>query len=157
MTQTINPLMLRNFLKTKQDAIDMQMLIDMVNERLFKTDMSAFEILNTEAPYELGRAIARLAEVNKVNLQHQEHVSEFLASVHNSVTALPVVQITCAYAPRKDLLNRINDWFFATYNKSVLLDIIVDPDIAGGAKINYNGKTADYSLRKTLDAMQLHN
>lgn len=139
---------LSKFLKTTGDAAAMQHILERLSDGLYRTDVSTEESLRKALPYEQAIIINQLAAKYGVNVDDKAKIQEFFLKVREAINALPVVQITLAIEPNATLVSVIHDWFFRTYHKLVILDIIINPAIVAGGIISVNGKYCDYSLGK---------
>lgn len=131
----------------------MQRTLESLSDGLYRTDISMGELVRKSLPYEQAIVIGRLATQYGLSIDDKEKAQEFFAKVREAINALPVVQITLALQPNATLMGLIHDWFYRTYRKFVLLEVIVNPDIVAGSIISVNGKYCDYSLSK--QTMQL--
>lgn len=64
---------------------------------------------------------------------------------------LPVLSMTLAFTPSRDFLTDIIKGLREQYENNLILDILVDENIIGGAVVTYKGQYRDYSLRKRLE------
>lgn len=139
---------LKNYLKTTTDTAELQHVLERLSDGLYRTDTSVEETLRRALPYEQAIIINKLAAQYGVNMDDKPKVQEFFITLSNALQALPVVQITLAVRPNAEFVNLIHDWFYRTYRKVVVLNILIDPKIIAGSIISANGKYYDYSLGK---------
>jgi F0F1-type ATP synthase delta subunit len=131
---------LSRFLKTAGDAADLQHALESLSDGIYRTDISVEELLRKSLPYEQALVIIKLASQQGLQMEDKAHAQEFFTKVRDAIKALPSVQITLAMKPNATLVGLIHDWFYRTYKKLVLLDILVNPDIVAGSIISANGK-----------------
>lgn len=139
---------LSTFLKTTKDAADLEHILEQVSDGLYRTDTSTQELLRKLLPYEQAIVINKLAVQYGLQIDDKAKVQEFFTKIRAAITALPVVQMTLAMHPNVSLVTIIHEWFYRTYHKHVLLDIIVNPNIVAGSIISISGKYYDFSLGK---------
>ena len=65
------------------------------------------------------------------------------------------VGLTLAFYPSEAVLSKIIDWFEDNLSERPIIDLSVDPDIVGGAKVLCNEHFKDYSLRSIIEKMGL--
>lgn len=142
---------LGRYIKTTADADDFRHTLDNLGDSLYKTDHTAEAAIHNLIPYDQAAFIAKLAAQHTVNMDNKADVQKFLGELRDAITALPVVQISLAFSPKAKVIGLIHDWFYRTFRKMVILDIIVKPDLLAGSIISYNGKYYDYSLGKETE------
>jgi F0F1-type ATP synthase delta subunit len=96
--------------------------------------------------------IKKIAASNNIKLQNQAEATAFLNKLAEAISTLPTVHLTLAVAPKMQLIKTISQWFIATYQKTVLLDIKVEPSLMAGSIVEFNGRYKDYSLKKSITA-----
>src|SRR4030043_35871 len=61
----------------------------------------------------------------------------------------------CLYNKRIDLdekmVKEISAWFIENYGKNVLVDLVSDKSLIGGAIVEFNQSSKDFSLKKRLE------
>lgn len=144
---------LSKHLKTTTDTRELQNTLDHVADGLYRTDLSAEESIRTTLPYDQAIIINKLAAQEGILMNDKPSVQAFLQDIRKEVTTLPTVQITFASAPSATLITHIHDWFYRTYQKSVLLDVKVDPKIVAGCIISSKGKYYDFSVGKQAELL----
>lgn len=63
------------------------------------------------------------------------------------------VVLTLAFYPSDHFLDKIVDWFEDNVGRKVIVDLVVDPEIVGGAKVMCNEHFRDYSVHSKLEEM----
>lgn len=96
-----------------------------------------------------GSVIGLFEQIEKMGLEPQleKKQLEFLRDLTAHLKALPVVKVTFAFAPTNTFIEKISSNISALLNQKVLLDIVVNEYIVGGAIFEYAGKVS----RQTLD------
>jgi F0F1-type ATP synthase delta subunit len=152
--QTIDLLPLKKYLHTTVDGHDMQIMLHTFSEKLFQTTDNTQDIFTKELPYDVASFLTKLLEQYQVNKDDKMQIRVFLTEVIKTVNDLPVVALTLAKAPKRATIMTIQEWFLRTYNKLIILDISIDPDLIAGSVIQFQGKYHDYSLKKQLDTKE---
>ena len=69
----------------------------------------------------------------------------------SKISALPVLSLTIAFEPQDGTLKTLAEWFFINMHKQMLFELEVDRKVIAGAKIKYNGKFYDFTIRSTFE------
>lgn len=147
----IDLLPLKSYLHTTVDVRDVQIVLRTFSEKLFQTTDNSTEIFTKNLPYDIASYLLKLLDTYHVNKDDKMQVRVFLTEVINTVNDLPVVSLTLAQSPKKATIITVQDWFLRTYNKLMILDIAIDPELIAGSVIQFQGKYHDYSLKRMLD------
>jgi hypothetical protein len=139
---------LGTYIKTTNDSAVLQNILQQLCDGLYRTDTSAVESMRKALPYEQAVLINRLMTQSGIGTEDKAGMQNFFIKLQETLLALPVIQITLAVSPNTQLVNRMHEWFYRTYHKLVLLEIIINPDIVAGSIVSANGKYYDYSLKK---------
>lgn len=97
--------------------------------------------------------LMKLLRENNILPTAHAQVQEFLKKLKETIPVLPVVSLTIAFEPTDETLQKLAQWFLFTIKKNVLFDIQIDTTLIAGAKITYNGKFKDYSIKPTFDTL----
>lgn len=79
----------------------------------------------------------------------------FLKLLRNHLTSLPQINLRIAFFPEEGTISKISQWLEKEIGKKIILDLNVDPRIAGGAIIEYKGKIIDFSLIKEIKKIDI--
>lgn len=80
-----------------------------------------------------------------------ESKEAYLKKLIESLNSLDTVQITIAFDPGPNTIILIKNWLKQNLKKTPLIDLKINPNIIGGVIIVYNGKYADFSVKKKMD------
>lgn len=136
--------------KTKDDARQLQKDITAVIDALF-SDAQVIEMLHMHLPYEKKEKLLALMRIHQIPLTDASLIQQFLQQLISRSQELPVITITLAFEPKQQLVTSLSAWFAVHAKKAVLLDILVDKKLIGGAIIASNGIYKDYSVKKILE------
>jgi len=148
---TINPNSLQAYIRTTEDATNFLSILGTLSNEVFKKNTTLEDILEHEVSYQKGLTIKKIAATHNVDLQNRTEIPTFITKLTETITTLPTVHLTLAFAPRRQLITVISQWFIVNFQQVVLLDIKVDPSIMGGSIVEFNGKRQDYSLKKQAE------
>lgn len=68
--------------------------------------------------------------------------------LHNSIRSVPKLQLVLAFNPTEAFIKKLFSWVGSNVGEGVVLDIMLDQKILGGAVVTFNGKYKDYSVLK---------
>lgn len=143
-------------IKTKEDLIFFLEEIDRAEILILKEpEKKLFQKLKNKICTDL---LGVLKEIEQKEKQYQTPEKQvfFLHLLKKDLISLPKAKIEIAFEPVQSTLNKISEWFEKKLGKRVVLDIVINPKIVGGAKIEYNGKWRDFSLIKKIHEVKTH-
>ncbi len=79
--------------------------------------------------------------------------SSFLEKLKKYLQSLPEIKLEIAFLPSNEFLTRVNQWFEEELSQKIILDLITNSQIVGGAVIEYQGNWRNFSLVKELDKL----
>jgi len=144
---------LKQFIKdisTKSDLIYYLEEISKAQEAIFEEPNIA---LSEKLEGEVDRTIEELIKNQEARgrLKSRSEQSEFLKEVKNNLQELPDVKLTIAFSPSPEFLDEINAWLKNQIGEELVLDITVEPEIVGGAIVEYKGRYFSFRLDKKID------
>ncbi len=71
----------------------------------------------------------------------------FLAGLRQAILNSRKAELVIAVSPNQRLTLRLSEWVKENFGQDVLLDLLYDPGILGGAIVSFGGKYMDFSLR----------
>lgn len=80
-----------------------------------------------------------------------ENPERFIEGLENELRNLKVVTISLAFMPTLKTADEIFGWVDSNLGVGIIVDIVVKPDILGGALVDCDGKYFDGSLEKTIN------
>lgn len=146
----INPMALKKYLKTREDANYLVVLLERLSDGLFTNTINPDDVLEREIPYELSALLRKMMMENQLNQQDRAQLSSFVTTLKDAIVALPTIDLTVAIVPTQEVISLIHDWFLRNYQKLVVLNITTDQSLLAGTVIQFNGTHKDYSLKKQL-------
>jgi F0F1-type ATP synthase delta subunit len=144
---------LANFFKTKTQAVDFCNKISEVCNKAYNTGFSLGDELANEFGVQKKDELLRFLSDCKVNIADSAQVQAFLKKLLDEVGKMPLVDLTLAFEPKEKNMKSISDWFVTRLGKAVVLELSVDEGLIAGAKIKYNGKYGDYSVRPVVSGV----
>lgn len=134
---------------TKEDLLLFLEEIDILKESLFK---------NPEIPF-LERAKEKLSpnfqeifeKIGKNLFDNPQELISFFEDLKEKLLKLPQIKLELSFSPSPEFLLKLRNWLREKTQETLLLDIVVNPEIVGGVKIFYQGKFGDFSLEKEIE------
>lgn len=110
---------------------------------LYKTGEGNWEaVVNSRLGSEFAGIIFK--EINDAGIDKKKYLRELMVAVK----AMKTIKVTIAINPTKNLVSNITEWVKRNLNAGIIVSVETDKSIIGGARIAFNGKYSDYSLKK---------
>jgi acylphosphatase len=88
----------------------------------------------------------------------KENAYELLEQVKGQVKDLPTVNLYVPVEMGPDEVKKLGEWFRKNVNKTMLIELHIEPDTLGGCAFAWSGVYTDYSLKhylhKRMDAVR---
>ena len=132
-------------IRTKEEKETLLREIEILIESLYQDKGEAFaSILKTKVRdryYSLLKSVFSDEAVDK---------KDYLEKLKNELEKLKEVEITLAFEPTYDFLDRLSFFIKNSIASNVIMSINYDPNILGGALLIYKGNWRDFSFRKVF-------
>ncbi len=94
-----------------------------------------------------------LKELEKGGFLHgsPEEQLSFFENLKSYLSRIPQLKLEIAFSPSDDFFIELRRWFFEKNKHKVIFDITVNPQIIGGAIIEYGGNYRDFSLLEKMN------
>jgi hypothetical protein len=133
-------------IKTKEDKLSFLSMIDNVNAILYTKNFK------TELKKNAPKGFYEILNKDFTKLKWQiKPIGEYLNKLKEEITRVETVEITLAFNPSQDFLDKLSNRVKTAFGKNVVPDISIDQGIIAGAKIAFMGKIKDLSFRKVLN------
>lgn len=142
---------LSDLFTTKAEANDFLARLTTVSEMFFQTGFNLQKALLDNFGVNKSDHIITILRTNNINIESLPAVKEFVFILMSKISSLPVLSLTIAFEPNAQTLKSLSEWFFINLHKQMLFDITIDRDVIAGAKITYNGKFFDFSVKQTFE------
>lgn len=142
-------------IKTKEELIFYLEEITQVQQIIIKNKRKPLTLskkIEGKVSEEFKNFLERLEKEEAIskNLGQQ---SSFLEKVKKYLQSLPEIKLEIAFLPSREFLTRINQWLEKELGQKIILDLIINPKIVGGAVIEYQGNWRNFSLGKEIDKL----
>lgn len=126
--------------------------IEALSESIFKKDARGVEQkIETLLPFILADRIKQYCKDKQISLQDATAFVDFLEKLAKSLRDVPIMTLYLVFLPNEQYVKQLCALACRYCNQRVLLDIVVDKKLLGGAMIAWKGVYKDYSLRKRID------
>jgi F0F1-type ATP synthase delta subunit len=139
------------FFQTKAQASDFSARLSLISEKTYNTNFDLGKMLTDQFGIKKKDAFMSLLRENKIDTKKISELKKFLTTLSDTAVSLPVLSLTTAFEPKEKTLQKLSEWFLINVNKQAVFDITVDPQLIGGAAINFNGKHMDFSIRPQFE------
>ena len=140
-----------SLIKTKQYADEVIEKIDALKESLYNKRVDLDKKMSELFSFEMKEKIKAYSWQEQINLNDPVAFGKFLSNLRAFVKSMPVVTMKIAFDPDEEIVKEISAWFVENYGKSVLVDLIFDKSLMGGAVVVFNEESRDFTLKKRLE------
>lgn len=91
------------------------------------------------------------AQLEDISSSSGQPLPQIINQLEDQLKALPICTLTLSYLPTVNQAKDIIHWIRAERKDAMVLKFVRDQSLLGGATIEWQGKYADYSLRRRLD------
>lgn len=140
---------------TKEDLLWLFSQISQLQKLVFKKEglLSIKVVLLKEKINQNLYNVILEAEKNGLIFSDPKSQSDFLENLKKELSELPVLKIQIAFSPPQSTTERISRYLEKEVGKKIILDILVNPEIVGGAILEYQGKYLNLSLAKEIEKL----
>lgn len=75
----------------------------------------------------------------------------FFKSLRDFLEQIPQLKLEIAFSPSENFPAMIRQWFWENNKQKVIIDLTINPNIVGGAVIEYKGQYANFSLLEKMN------
>ncbi len=133
-----------SLVSTRTDLNKINNELDLLEAGIFEMKGNTFDfVLKNSISEGLANVIAKL-----VSGQNKE---EIIKKIKERLAQIKFVEITIAIDPSQEFIEKMVSMIKENINQNVALDIKIDRSILGGARVIFEGKYHDGSLKNKLD------
>ncbi len=145
---------LENKIKTKSDLIFYLENIDLAMEMIMKSyNEPLSEKLKKSSLGYLGNILLEIS--SEKSFQETDQKIFLLELLKKHILFLQQVKLEISFHPNEEVIDKIRDWFEKEIGEKVIIDLIINPSVVGGAIIEYDGKAVDFSIAKEIKKMEI--
>lgn len=138
-------------IKTVEDLHLIAAEIDMLVVSVYKSDPAVFRNALSNLQRNLTDAITLSLKEQNISFDNHQELQHYFHGLKQFITSLPVLQLTLAYHPNNEQIEKLVAWARQTTEKPIILQLHYNQHILGGAIITFEGRYLDLSLKKKLD------
>lgn len=142
---------LLKYVRTVSDAELLNNEIDILIDSLYRTGERSFDkTINKSVRKEIAKALETIGPSKSGRKADLQRIKEDLKKLN-------VLRLTLAFEPSQLVIEKTIKWLRENVSGDIVVNILYDPAIVGGAIIEYQGKYIDMSLKKKLDNADFSN
>lgn len=132
----------------KSDVYTCLRELDTLTESVYRSREASFEnVLKTTISSDLHHAVIETMKELGLGNTEKERTSA-IEMMKQKLLSMPVLKLEIAVISTGTLLEKIHGWAKANLGEDVVLEVVRNVDLIGGARITYRGKYVDKSLAK---------
>lgn len=145
MAQLILPISLTG----KKELIKVQREFELLSEQLIESKVAAREVGQKRQVTAISDVANELMVLNKITLSQQTlpALNKELQKIRDTA---PLLRVSFAVEPDRESISKIVSWFRKEVNPNLLLQVGIQPSIAGGCIVQTPGNRYDFSLRRHI-------
>lgn len=148
---------LTEFITTKQQANDFSARLANLAGSIYELDTNLEKALQEQLGFQKKEKFMTLLRDNDIPLDSNQEITKFLEGIIKEISSMPEVSITIAIEPDEEILKTIADWFLLNLKKQVLIKTIVNSQLIAGAKVDFQGNHAEFTIEKTMNTLYSAN
>lgn len=140
---------------TKEDLIFFLEEINLLRKFIFQnTETPLSEKVRGKLSEDFREYLQKIEREGLISQSPNQQLS-FFEELKKYFRELPQIKLEIAFLPSKEFLLRMRDWLKTTIGKEIILDIVLNPGVVGGAIIEYQGSYFNSSVAKEIDKLQM--
>jgi len=133
----------------KKELIKVQRELESLSEAMIATKVSNKELGQPRPLPTLSDVTSELVSANEIVLDSKS-VPELIKQLQAIRDRAPMLRVSFAVEPDRASIAKIVSWFRKEINPGLLLQVGIQPSIAGGCVVQTPGNRYDFSLRKHI-------
>ncbi len=140
-----------SILKTKSDADIFLSHVEQLSDSIYNNKTTLKEKMKDLFPSEMTETLNQSLKKAGVDTNNIIEIQQFLDELKNSIKKTPVINLTIAFKPKQQSIQRIYDWVSLKLKRAILLNFTIEKQIIGGAIVEFHGKYFEYTIHKALN------
>ncbi len=134
-------------IKTREDAEKLKSEIDVLLDLSYEEKGESFgSSLKSRVRFWVAEILTEELSTPGVNMQEE------LKILKGEIESLDILTLILSFEPSQSALETLSLFVKKNLGEKIILDVLYDSSILGGAKIIYKGIYRDFSLKKIFDA-----
>ena len=138
---------------TKQELVYLLDDISQAKDLIYKQSNKK---LSEKVKNVVSEDLRKIIKNQEGNLNTREEQEEFLNQLKSQLQSVPQIKLTLAFSPSDSFLNDISQWLENETGEHTIIDLTVNPEIVGGAIIEYDGHYLNFGLDKKIEKINTH-
>lgn len=140
---------------TTEDLYSFYKEIDQFNTLLFQAGTEISSAFDEAFNSQRKASVLNYFKINQIDIHNPSHVQHAMQELKRIGPTFPVVTLKLGYDPTRKHLETFSAWFFTHFETKVILEILVERNLLGGAYITFNGLFKDHSLKSKLQTQDV--
>jgi hypothetical protein len=132
-------------LEQKSDIDLLRQEVDLMLDALYMQEGKYLELVRSEVRNWVLQAVDE--EIASLGISREK----YLKDLQEALTKFNLLELKVAFEPTSSNIENIHNWARKNISEYIVLELIYDPKLIGGAIITYKGKYLDLSLVKKFD------
>lgn len=140
---------------TKEDLLSFIDKINLAKDWVFKEGEKPLSIkLKGKIESDFLSFLEKLEKNGFLSVNPEKNIS-FLQNLKSFLQKIPQVKVELAFLPKRDFLEKIYSILEKEVGRKIILDIVFNPEILGGVRLEFGGKYGDFSLLKKFNELEI--
>ena len=148
-----------NFKKITKDITTKQELVYLLDDINQAKDLiyeKSDKKLSEKVKNVVSEGFRKIIRNQEDELNTREEQEEFLNQLKSQLQSAAQIKLTLAFSPSDSFLKDISQWLENETGEHIIIDLTVDPEIVGGAIIEYDGHYLNFGLDKKIEKINTH-
>lgn len=138
-------------LRTKGEADHFCIQLDTLSESLYSKKININEKIEELFSTDMRNILVKSLKKLDIKMTDVIKIQKFVTDIREQIKQTAVIHITLSFRPKQSTIQRIYTWISFNLKIPIFIDIKLDPQIIGGAIIEYKGKYLDYTIRSIIN------
>ena len=140
-----------DLIQTKSQADTYLSEIELLRNSLYNVKDTVDEKMGKYLSQSLKERILSQCGKGGINSKNDKEFGHFLDGLKTTIQGLKKVTLHIAFEPKSDTIKTIFSWFSVNHKERLIIDVLVDKDLVGGAIIDFEGKHKEVTLKHALE------
>lgn len=137
-------------IRTKEDEHSVRRALGIIESTLYQTYEDAdarYDALDKAVPERISRVLKEA-----INSSHEGDTgaAKLFIRIKDMLAQLRVLKLELAFEPSEKFIERLSAWVDENAGEDLVMDISVDKNIAGGARLALNGRYREITLAELV-------
>ena|SRR5258708_2186328 len=124
--------------------------LDALKEQVGQLETGIYQSKSDTFDKVLGSVSPSLANLIREDIRTIDKIT-FIRELKKKLDNVEFMQLTMAFTPSEGGLTKISNWVHENLGQNIILEVVINKAIIGGARVAVNGKYVDLSLKKIIE------